>query len=122
MVNYKLEDSILLLSRGSGEKGVDRLRSSMSRPTDPDASLVASPWELLCGGLLSCDRLLDNYITQRRVRWTRRLARLLLRAAYEKHERVAAAEHRLLLAQRAAEVSSLRLQALLAQQQQQQNR
>ena len=99
----------------------------MSGPTDPDASLVASPWELLCGGLLSCDRLVDNYITQQflpfhpgRVRWTRRLARLLLRVAYEKHERVAAAEHRLLLAQRAAEESSLRLQALLAQQQQQQ--
>ena len=107
----------------------------MPEIADPDASVVASyipgtsvssPWEILYGNLPSSDRLVDNYITQQflpfypgRVRWTRRLARLLLRAAYEEHERAAAAEHRLLLAQRAAAESSLRLQALLAQQQQQ---
>ena len=106
----------------------------MPEITDPDASVVASntpgtsvssPWELLCENLLSSDQLADRYITQQflpfhpgRARWTRRLARLLLKAAFEKHERAAAAEHRLLLAQRAAAESCLRLQSLLAQQQQ----
>ena len=60
--------------------------------TTPDTS-VASPWDSLCMKSLRSERHEDHYVTQLflqfhpgRARWPRRLAQLILRAAYEKHE------------------------------------